>query len=144
MEKEQNMELVQQSIEEKEFLMQYDDKTLTTPEHDKFLIQLLNEDYVRKLFPELGNDKIKIKICELMMNQMKDVVGYMDVVITSPKMKLCIEVRPWITSFRNTMRQLRIYECYGNPSQVCLYTSDLQFKKQFEDQEIRVISSAKY
>lgn len=52
-----------------------------------------------------------------------------------------IEVKPTITSFGATLRQLRTYQTYVHPNaQVYLFTEDLRFKDAFESQGINVIS----
>lgn len=56
--------------------------------------------------------------------------------------KLFIEVKPKITSFGATLRQIRTYQSYcdANERNTILYTYDTQFKEAFESQGIIVIN----
>ena len=63
-----------------------------------------------------------------------------DFVWGMPTLRVYIEVKPKITSFGATLRQLRTYESYMGHGKIYLYTEDLQFKDAFESQGIKVIS----
>lgn len=70
-------------------------------------------------------------------------IGYWDIAlrISGLQYTIYIEVKPKITSFGATLRQLRTYESYANrKDKIYLFTEDLRFKDAFESQGIRVIS----
>ena len=87
----------------------------------------------------------------------KFIVGYWDIVITFPNFifetehftfyrrecpTIYIEVKPKISSFGATLRQLKTYQKYqrGAIGRTYLFTKDLRFKEAFENQGIRVIT----
>ncbi len=56
-----------------------------------------------------------------------------------------IEVKPEITSFGATLRQIRTYQsyCSADESNTILYTNDVQFKEAFEGQGIMVVNPSR-
>lgn len=66
--------------------------------------------------------------------------GYAELFKGNIPEKLFIEVKPEIESFGETLRQMNMYKFYEETqANVYLFTPDLKFKKEFEDQEIQVI-----
>ena len=50
-----------------------------------------------------------------------------------------IEIKPKIENFGATLRQLKLYISYGFEERAYIFTKDLRFKEEFEDQGIKVI-----
>jgi len=156
-----------------EKLWKLDDTTLKTPAHDEMVLWLLNKDNVRLLFPELVNQDIKIISEEPITAGNGFLVGYLDIVVNfnidrddipqlvkeyqgTPPMCKYIEVKPAISSFGSTLRQLKTYMHYlshkklhdsnlewGTNIEMYLFTTDLRFKEAFESQEIKVLTYPK-
>ncbi len=51
-----------------------------------------------------------------------------------------IEIKPKIKHFGATLRQLKLYISYGYEGRAYLFTEDLRYKEEFENQEIKVIT----
>lgn len=50
-----------------------------------------------------------------------------------------IEIKPKIENFGATLRQLKLYISYGFDERAYIFTGDLRYKEEFEDQGIKVI-----
>lgn len=50
-----------------------------------------------------------------------------------------IEIKPEITNFGSTLRQLKLYISYGYEGKAYLLTEDQRYKEEFENQGIKVI-----
>lgn len=72
------------------------------------------------------------------------IIGYIDIFIT-PTPITCtskhyaIEVKPTISSFGETLRQLNTYRQYLHNTKIFLFTCDMGFKSAFESQGITVL-----
>lgn len=118
-----------------------------TPEHDEMVIYLLKIKNMAQLLgvPETTIHKIKTEypIKTASRRGTGHIVGYWDLVVESANHTLAyfIEIKPTITSFGATLRQIRRYQdrhgiAIGN---TYLITKDDRFKEAFEDQGIKVI-----
>lgn len=69
------------------------------------------------------------------------IIGYLDILVTflPTKTKYAIEVKPTVSSFGETLRQLNTYKSFFGNAEFFLCTSDLGFKGAFEDQGIKVL-----
>lgn len=152
-----------------EKLWKLDDETLKTPKHDEMVLWLLNKDNVKSLFPEFIDSDIMIVSEDPLTAGNGFLVGYLDIVINynlhrydvpdkykefhdTPPMCKYIEVKPVISSFGSTLRQLKTYIHYLNhrvlhnskqwntPVDMYLFTADLIFKEAFESQGIKVLT----
>ena len=50
-----------------------------------------------------------------------------------------IEIKPHIKNFGATIKQLKLYISYGFEERAYIFTKDLRYKEEFEDQGIKVI-----
>ncbi len=50
-----------------------------------------------------------------------------------------IEIKPKIKNFGATLRQLKLYISYGFDNRAYIFTDDLRYKEEFEDQGVKVI-----
>ncbi len=50
-----------------------------------------------------------------------------------------IEIKPHIENFGATLKQLKLYISYGFEDRAYIFTEDLRYKEEFEDQGIKVI-----
>lgn len=155
-----------------EKLWNLDDTTLRTPAHDEMVLWLLNKDNIKSLFPEFIDEDIKIISEDPLTAGNGFLVGYLDIVINYNLLRedipdtyrkysginpMCkyIEVKPIISSFGSTLRQLNTYIHYLNrkelhnsrtltqcniPVEMYLFTTDLRFKEAFESQGIKVLT----
>ena len=150
-----------------EKLWKLDDETLKTPDHDKLVLMLLDENYLKqKIEPILPKTPENF---ELVLHDLKSeypifpsknhnfIIGYWDVVVLYERYNntelrnhtaVLIECKPKVISFGKTLRQLRTYLSYpfiydGEPwwakTIPILFTPDVQFKKAFESQGIMVL-----
>lgn len=69
------------------------------------------------------------------------IIGYLDILVTVNPIFLqyAIEVKPKITSFGETLRQLNTYREYFKNAEMFLFTCDMAFKSAFESQGIAVL-----
>lgn len=139
-----------------EKLWNLDDKTLSTPAHDEMVLWLLNKNNIRNLVPEFKDTELEIASEDPLTAENGFLVGYLDIVIKyadgdSPGFKY-IEVKPTISSFGTTLRQLNTYIHYlslrrAHPFKRMidfnLFTTDLRFKDAFESQGINVLTYPK-
>ena len=145
-----------------EKLWDLDDKTLKTPAHDEMVLWLLNKTNILSLFPEVEHHHIDIISENPLTAENGFLVGYLDITIEltpyySPDddplaTYKYIEVKPTISSFGSTLRQLNTYIHYiklknrrflgGHkiPIEMYLFTADLRFKEAFESQRIKVLT----
>jgi hypothetical protein len=140
------------------------DKLLTTPMHDQMVIELLdrttiyftllefNFPMVNQIMERYGcvqtSKYISIKSEVPVSTYNGFIIGYWDIVANFIDEKniypIYIEVKPYIDSFGDTLRQLKTYMNFFNLDKmqegpVCLYTPDDKFDKEFASQGIQVI-----
>lgn len=155
-----------------EKLWKLDDTTLTTPKHDEMVLDLLDPEYVKILFPDLAAKGVSFSIrSETPLTQHNGfIVGYLDIeIVIAPvwidgrpqrvfgqcnasradpyESNIYIEVKPSIQSFGQTLRQLNTYRDvltrrYKERPVMRLYTTEARFDAAFESQGIRVIHPA--
>lgn len=136
-----------------EKLWNLDDKQLSSPEHDIMVLQLLNKNYIREKLALCGDDdRIEITSEYPLVARNGFINGFVDIVVIeySDYNRRCfiIECKPKITSFGETLRQIRAYQEFikSNPMRGAmkylfyLYTSDTIYKAAFESQGIAVIT----
>lgn len=144
--------------------MGFADKELTTPEHDKLMMALTqnNNYYAEYLFRrrysvinidgknvmdcDSFGEKIKIFFEVPVLSDNKYVIGVVDAIAIIGVVALLIEAKPKVTSFGETMRQLNIYgEFISNLrnkfqfnyiSTVIISLEDSEFKDMFKKQGI--------
>ena len=158
---------------------------ITTPEHDALVLKLFDKDYVKSQILKYESDELKsdiIVLSEVVIADPKSerIMGYLDVVIGSDPewfddrigivyaTLLCIECKPKILSFGNTLRQINKYKswiashgvsglgsgfvrqcrgfsthsgigCWNQAIYFALYTPDTKYDAEFESQGIPVI-----
>jgi len=141
-----------------EKLWKLDDTTLKTPAHDEMVLWLLNKDNIKSLFFGYNGLNFEIISEDPLTAENGFLVGYLDIVIKCipygdepiPLYKY-IEVKPAISSFGATLRQLKTYihylklknmrwGGYNKPIEMYLFTTDLRFKEAFESQGIKVLT----
>ncbi len=122
-----------------EKLWNLEDRSLITPEHDELVMWLLNMNNIKSIFP----NAIKVR-SEVPINAPnKFLVGFWDIVVggNGGEIIAFIEVKPRITSFGQTLRQLQTYQNYTSISKdkTYLFSKENGFVGAFETQEIKVI-----
>lgn len=143
-----------------EQLWKLEDGDLSTPQHDELILQLLYKQNAKKLmyicypyvfleydsYDEIEDSRItvgsEVPIC--IKNDF--IIGYIDIVISYSMpdrlpINLCIEVKPKIKSFGNTLRQLKTYQTY-RPSNFLIYTPDTTFEEAFKTQGFQTVTPA--
>ena len=142
-----------------EKMWKLDDDTLKTPKHDEMILWLLNDVNIKYLFPEYIDLDIQILSEDPLTAENGFLVGYLDIVVKYtpertdiPEVYKYIEVKPNISSFGSTLRQLKTYNHYlgsrithsdrgwNVPVDMYLFTTDLRFKEAFESQGIKVLT----
>jgi len=152
-----------------EKLWNLDDKQLKTPEHDKLICLLLNEEYMQKIIlKEYPCMKVEEGDCWFIESEVpikneynNFIIGYWDIILTyenkynihddrSYSAKIFIEVKPKIDSFGSVLRQIKTYKEFYSKNDikkycmtVILFTPDTRFDKEFESQRIKVVHPIK-
>lgn len=142
------------------YLSAYNDYECNVIQIEKIAIYNLWKTLVNNFFENdlLEKPKIEIDSEVPIMTERKFLVGYFDVVITLVDSyfqnnnfsfyygenfpdKIFIEVKPYISSFGATLRQLRTYQeyCPECKGKLILFTKDNRFKCAFESQGIPVL-----
>jgi hypothetical protein len=132
-----------------EQLWKLDDHELSTPVHDELVLQLLNKKNALKLFKlciygdfwYLHEDALDLIAEDPVCNDNKYIIGYVDVMIICPgeRKAICVEVKPMIKSFGETLRQINTYKKYRSTNYV-IYSPDTRFKTAFESQGVKFIT----
>lgn len=118
-----------------------------TPEHDEMVIYLLKIKNIAHLLgvveTTIGRVESEVPIKTSSRRGSRHIVGYWDLVVKDENHHpvYFIEIKPTITSFGATLRQIKRYQdTHGIAiGSTYLITKDDRFKEAFEDQGIKVI-----
>lgn len=132
-----------------EMYLQHELERTTTPLHDEMILEMMDKRYTVRLFPQLSSiiDHIHIASEHPIIDVTTDIpriVGYWDVVIYEDikDMLACILVYPEITSFRNTMRQVKTYSEFAGieHKDIYIYTKHNKFRDAFKNDGFKFIT----
>ena len=127
--------------------MGFKDPDLTTPEHDKIILWLYNKNniltMIKKIYKSptiLDEDKIYDIKSEypVVSNYNNFIIGFIDVVIFTSEDNFYVEVKPKITSFGETLRQINTYRKYLGFQNYIIITTKTDFKEYFEKNGILI------
>jgi hypothetical protein len=130
-----------------EQLWKIDDSELSTPRHDELVLHLLYDKNAEKLV-RIANDftdgylidNIKVTSEYPICASNDFIIGYADIIIRyGNNYFVCVEVKPKIKSFGETLRQINTYKKYRS-SNFVIYSPDTTFKAAFETQGIKIIT----
>lgn len=136
----------------------FNDKDLTTPEHDKIMLWLDEniEEVMRKIFKISPVEKIKTKWEYPIIDQKGRsgfIIGFIDMAVQFVEIlewegKTCLEqknalfeVKTKIPSLGELFRQLNMYKQYADGKKIVVVSPDTRFKKQIENQGFMFIES---
>ena len=126
-----------------------DDNMIGTEKHDEMLLWLLDEHNIAVLF---NIKDFTIEAQSIIKTDDDVLVGFHDIVIKSTGcvgqkpntkriFKMYIEVKPFIKSFTQTMKQINTYKLYTpHDGNFCLFTLDMRYEEAFESQGITVLT----
>jgi hypothetical protein len=135
-----------------EKLWKLEDGQLSTPKHDELVLQLLYKENAKKILSmiyedmyceEIEDKNVNVDSEVLICTKNDFIVGYVDVKIKfdkgSDRRFLCIEAKPEIESFGQTLRQINTYRKYCSYPFI-IYTPDTKFRNAFITQGIWIIT----